>query len=271
MDKKRILHFGLLVFIGLLIWGPAMSGLASFLLPDAGLLTLYLLDKGIFVVVLLVVLGKLGCLKFFGFERGSSWVCLLPGMPLLLLGVLVLFAPDATFGLSMPATVGWILVALFVGISEETVFRGILWRAFEPYGTMVTALATSALFGAVHLIGLFTDIPWQIVVSLAVFAFGVGMMLAAVRTVSDSLPAPIALHTVFDAGALVAAGGASEMFDNTWTVERLLIPAMFFSVWGLACILIAKKMRSNRRTDRPSDHPQTGENAVDQDTGTRVW
>ena len=119
------------------------------------------------------------------------------------------------------------------------------------------------MFGAVHLIGLFTDIPWQIIISLARFAFGGGMMFAAVRLVSGSLLAPIALHAVFDALALIAAGGASEMFDNTWTVGRLLIPGAVFAVWGLACILIVKNRRSQGHLDRPTENLVTGVGTVD--------
>ena len=248
-----MLQFGLFVFIGMLIWGPVASSLTSLLLPNADTLQIYLFNKGLFIVPLLVAMSKFGGLKFYGIKRGSSWWFLVPGLPILLLTVVVFFAPNAAAGLSIPATVGWILVALFVGIGEESVFRGILWRAFEPRGILVTAFSTSALFGAVHLIGLFTDIPWQIVTSQAVFAFGVGMMFAAVRLVAGSLFAPIALHAVFNAGAIVAAGGVSEMFDDTLTVERLLIPGAVFAAWGLACILIIKTRRSSPRLARHSD------------------
>ena len=244
MDKKKLLQFGFLVFIGLLIWGPIASRLTSLLLPGADSLQIYLVNKGLFAGLLLAVMSQVGGLRFFGIERGSSWWFLAPGLPFLLLTTAVFFDPNAEFGLSIPATTGWILVAIFVGIGEEAVFRGVLWKAFESQGILVTALATSALFGAVHLVGLFADIPWQIVTSQAVFAFGVGMTFAAVRLVSGSLLAPIALHAIFDAGAIVAAGGVSEMFDSTLTVGRLLIPGMVFAVWGLVCILIVQWRRS---------------------------
>ena len=244
MNKRKIHQLGLLVFIGMLIWGPVVSRLTSWLLPGADLLQIYLLNKGIFAVLLLAVMSQVGGLKFFGIQRGSSWWFLVPGLPFLLLTAAIFFDSNSAFGLSLPATVGWILVALFVGIGEECVFRGILWKAFEERGILVTAFATSALFGAVHLIGLLTDIPWQIVTSQAVFAFGVGMMFAAVRLVSGSLLAPIMLHAVFNAGAIVAAGGVSEMFNDTMSVERLLIPGALFAVWGLVSILIIKKRRS---------------------------
>jgi membrane protease YdiL (CAAX protease family) len=244
MNKKKILQFGMIIFIGLLIWGPLASRFINLLLPEASLLQSYLLNKGLFVVLILAAMNKASSLKFFGIERGSSWWFLVPGLPFLLLTAAVFFDPNAAFGLSIPSTVGWVLVALFVGIGEESVFRGILWRAFEARGVMTTAIATSALFGLVHLTGLFSDIPWQIITSQAVFAFGVGMILAAVRLVSGSLLAPIVLHAVFDAGALVAAGGMREMFNDTMSVERLLIPGALFAVWGAISILIVQKRRA---------------------------
>jgi hypothetical protein len=248
MNNKKAMQFGLLVFIGMLIWEPVVSNLIVLLLPDAELLPIYLIHKGLFAVLLLAVVSKVGGLKFFGIERGSSWWFLVPALPILLLTAAVFFAPDAVFGLSTPATVGWIFVALFIGIGEESVFRGVLWRAFEARGILVTAFATSVLFGAMHLIGLLTDIPWQIVTSQAVFAFGAGMMFAAVRLASGSLLAPIMLHAVFDASAIVAAGGLSEMIDDTLTVAHLLIPGALFAVWGLVCILIIQKRRSRAQS-----------------------
>ncbi len=270
MDKKQTLQFGLLVFAGMLIWGPVASRLASLLLPTADALQIYLFNKGLFVVLLLAVMNRFGGLKFYGIKGGSSWWFLVPGLPILLLTAAVFFAPNAAFGLSIPATVGWILVALLVGIGEESVFRGILWRAFEPRGMLVTACVTSVLFGAVHLIGLFTDIPWQIVASQAVFAFGMGMTFAAVRLISGSLLAPIALHAVFNAGAIVAAGGVREMFDDTMTVERLLIPGGVFAAWGLICILTIKKLRSSPLFARLSDSPAVGMGVVDKEATKSV-
>lgn len=256
MDEKRLRQFGLLVFLGLLIWGPVASRLTLLLLPNADSLQIYLFNKGPFAVLLLAVMSQVGGLRFFGIERGLNWWFLAPGLPFLLLTALVFFDPNAAFGLSAPATAGWILVALFVGIGEECVFRGILWKSFESRGIFVTAFATSALFGAVHLVGLLTDIPWQIVTSQAVFAFGVGMTFAAVRLVSGSLLAPIMLHAVFNAGAIVAAGGVNEVFDDTMSVGRLLIPGMVFAVWGLVCIAIVSKRHSKapdiRSTSLPS-------------------
>ena len=241
MDNNKTMIFGILAMIGLVVWGPVVASLTKLLFPDADILLIYLLNKGIFAAVLLAVMSKVGGWKFFGIHPSCNWWFLVPGLPFLLLTVMLLINPEAPFGLGATATAGWIFMSIFVGIGKECVFRGILWRSFESRGTLVTAVLTSVLFGAVHLVGLFADIPWQIVVSQAVFAFGVGMMFAAVRLVSGSLVAPIILHAVFDAAAIVAAGGLNEMFDDTLSVARLLVPGAIFAAWGLANILIIQR------------------------------
>ena len=255
MDNKKTMIFGILAMVGMVIWGPVVAKLTKFLLPDAGIVLVYLLNKGIFAAVLLVVMSQFGGLKFFGIQPSCNWWFVVPGLPFLLLTVLLLINPEAPFGLNATEATGWIFISIFVGIGEECVFRGILWRAFESRGILFTALLTSVLFGAVHLVGLFADIPWQIVVSQAVFAFGVGMMFAAVRLVSGSLVAAIMLHAIFDAAAIVSAGGLNEMFDDTLSVGRLLIPGAIFAAWGLANILVILKRNNARSTMLEFDSP----------------
>jgi hypothetical protein len=46
MNEKKLLQFGLLVFIGTVIWGELASHLINALLPSADILTRSLLKKG---------------------------------------------------------------------------------------------------------------------------------------------------------------------------------------------------------------------------------
>ena len=89
MTKKKILQFGMIIFVGLLIWGLLASRFINLLLPEASSLQSYLLNKGLFVVLILAAMNKASSLKFFGIERGSSWRFLLPGLPFILLTALV--------------------------------------------------------------------------------------------------------------------------------------------------------------------------------------
>ncbi len=247
MTRRILWRLSALAFLALALWGHAFSAVFDLVDPDADQLTVYLMNKGLFAVALLIMLAKWDGLRGYGFERGRSWRFLLPGAPFLLLTALLAVNPESPYGLGTAAALGWILVSVFVAIGEEGVFRGLIWRALEDRGMLTTSLLTSVLFGAVHLLGLFAPIPWQIIVSQAVFAAGVGMMFAAVRLVSGSLLAPIFLHALFDAGAIVAAGGVQEMFSDTMSVGRLLVPGIAFFVWGLICVLV---IRRRRRTTR---------------------
>ncbi len=243
MNRRNLWRLSAFAFLALLLWGHLISAVHDLVDPDAGPLSVYLINKGLFAVALLVVLAKWDGLRNYGFKRGRSWWFLLAGAPFLVLTALVTVNPESPFGLGMTATLGWILVSIFVGIGEEGVFRGLLWRALEDRGVLTTSLLTSVLFGTAHLMGLFTPLPWQIVASQAVFAAGGGMMLASVRVVSGSLRAPIFLHALFDAAAVVAAGGVQEMFSDTMTVGRLLIPGIVFFAWGLIFVLVTQRRR----------------------------
>ncbi|MHC5005025.1 MAG: lysostaphin resistance A-like protein [Planctomycetota bacterium] len=241
MNQRMLWGLSGLAFLVLVLLGSVLSVVLDLVGADPGLLTVYLINKGLFAIGLLVVLAKWDGLRGYGFKRGRGWRFLLPGAPILVLTALVAVSPESKFGLGAAAALGWILVCIFVAIGEEGLFRGLFWRALEDRDMLTTSLLTSVFFGAAHLAGVFSPIPWQIIVSQAVFAAGVGMMFAAVRLFSGSLLAPIFLHAVFDAGAVVASGGVQEMFADTVTVGRLLVPGIAFFVWGLIWILVIRR------------------------------
>jgi len=259
MNQRILWRLSGLAILALVLWGPVLSMVFDFVDPEATPLIAYLINKGLFAVALLVVLAKWDGLRGYGFKRGRSWWFLLPGAPFLALTALLVMNPESPYGLGIAAAMGWILVSTFVAIGEEGLFRGLLWRALEERGMLITSLTTSVLFGAAHLLGLFTSIPWQIVASQAVFAAGVAMMFAAVRLVSGSLLAPIILHALFDSAAVIAAGGVQEMFSDTMTVGRLLIPGIAFFVWGLICVLVLQRRR--RTTEAMPSATEVSRNA----------
>jgi membrane protease YdiL (CAAX protease family) len=249
MNQRTLLTMSTLIFLAFVLWGHAFNPVIKWVLPGADHLTNYFITKGLFAVALLLVLAKWDGLRNHGFRRGQSWWFLLPAAPFLALGTMLLINPEAAYGLGVGAALGWIMVSIFVAIGEEGVFRGLMWRALEDRGALTTSVVTSLLFGTVHLVGLFTDNPWQIIVSLAVFAAGGGMMFAAVRLVSGSVMAPLVLHAVFDAAALISSGGSKGLLTDTMSVERLVFPGIAFFVWGLICVLVIQR---RRRTAMPS-------------------
>jgi membrane protease YdiL (CAAX protease family) len=88
----------------------------------------------------------------------------------------------------------FITAALFPAISEELVFRGIMFRWLEEWGgSWVALVLTSALFGAGHLAN--PHASWIAAVGIAVEA---GVMLGAAYMLTRSLWLPMGIHAAWN-------------------------------------------------------------------------
>jgi membrane protease YdiL (CAAX protease family) len=84
--------------------------------------------------------------------------------------------------------------ALFPAVSEEMMFRGILFRWIEEFGgSWVALFLTSAFFGAVHL-----GNPNSTVIAAVGIAFEAGVMLGAAYMLTRSLWLPMGLHAAWN-------------------------------------------------------------------------
>jgi len=83
------------------------------------------------------------------------------------------------------------LIALMVGIGEETLVRGFVFRIVEiAGGTWIAVIVSSALFGAGHAFN-----PGATVLSSIAIALEAGVLLAAAYVITGRLWFPIGLHT----------------------------------------------------------------------------
>jgi membrane protease YdiL (CAAX protease family) len=84
--------------------------------------------------------------------------------------------------------------AIFPAVSEELVFRGILFRWLEEWGgSWVALLVTSALFGAAHLMN-----PNASPIAAIGIAFEAGVMLGAAYMLTRSLWLPMGIHAAWN-------------------------------------------------------------------------
>ena len=91
----------------------------------------------------------------------------------------------------LPALIG---PTLFAAVSEELIFRGILFRWIEDFGgSWMALLLTSALFGAAHLHN-----PNASVIAAVGIAFEAGVMLGAAYMLTRSLWMPMGLHAAWN-------------------------------------------------------------------------
>ena len=154
-----------------------------------------------------------------------------------LLGVYRITGPGDFSGL-VPAIIG---AAIFPAISEELVFRGILFRWIEEFGgSWVALLVTSAFFGASHLMN-----PNATPIAAIGIAFEAGVMLGAAYMLTRSLWLPMGLHAAwnFAQGEIwdipVSGTPVHGIVDARLSGDPLLTGNGFGLEASLICIVVA--------------------------------
>lgn len=192
----------LTVLVALLIGLPLSVVSASLRLPSSLLLSELLLAiaavGATLIVTLLLQGGTLELAGFrpqgalrdlaLGFGAGTLLLCLSVGVLALFGGYRIVGV--ATTGAEWRAVAGVLVLMALVGLAEETLFRGILFRYVEAgLGSWVALLFTSALFGATHLSN-----PAATLWGATAIAIEAGIMLGAAFMLTRSLWLAIGIH-----------------------------------------------------------------------------
>jgi hypothetical protein len=101
------------------------------------------------------------------------------------------------------------LNTLLVGISEETMFRGVLFRAlFTQYRVWTAIIVSSILFGAVHILNVFNtgDLGGALMQSVPAAMSGVLFVAIVIRT--ESIWPAIIYHWLWDCVLFVLLTGS---------------------------------------------------------------
>ncbi|TXS90777.1 CPBP family intramembrane metalloprotease [Parahaliea maris] len=179
-----------------------------------------------------------------GFKTAQDWKLLwLPG-----LFVLGFIGMAVVTGLPPTATIVIVLVnSMLVGISEELMFRGILFRNLmqTSMGTWAAIWVVSIVFGLVHSLNGFMTGDFIAASAQALAAMMSGIWLHAIRLRTTSLYPAMIIHGLWDfalflvAAAVVAggvAGGSSNEIADPNMLEQILLPALMplpLFVYGL--------------------------------------
>jgi membrane protease YdiL (CAAX protease family) len=160
--------------------------------------------------------------------------------------LLLLFG--AAFGVGQPPVGALVLLlanCLLIGVSEEVMFRGLLYRGLRGrLGIRGAVWLSSAVFGAVHVLNsLMTgNLPEAIVQSL--FAMMLGLVLMAMALRSGSLIWPILYHALWDFGALVIGhgieppdpGASPDLSLVMFLPVVLILPNALYALWLIRCL-----------------------------------
>ena len=138
-----------------------------------------------------------------------------------------------------------VVLVVLVAVGEEIAFRGVLLELLSSRGTGYAVTATSALFGATHLVNLALGAALPGVILQVLFS-GMGAAgFAALRLRTASLWIPIGLHAAYDLIFRVVVIQPGTAFANT-----------VYTLHGLGWLLFAVALlapRVQRRVAIPQE------------------
>ncbi len=198
MSRARPLVALLLLVLWLLVTaltgrGPAPGE------PLGALVTSGILWQVAFAAAFLV--GATALLRWRGLglgppRRGTLRLLWLPALYLLLIA-----AAAATVGLPPPTALAFLLVnMLLVGLSEELMFRGVLYSGLrDRLSPWPAVVITSILFGGIHVLNVGATGHLQGAILQSVATAMLGLMLMALRLRMGSLWPAVLVHAAWNA------------------------------------------------------------------------
>ena len=186
----------------------------------------------ILTLIGILLLTRLGWWEKAGFMTGISP----EQIPLFILPfAIALFSLAEGIRVTAPVTVlAFAALAILIGFTEETWFRGLIFNTLLPAGTIGAVVISSFLFAAPHLLNAIGGI-WDPVFTVvdAGAAFGIGITFAALRLRTGSIWPLIGLHALFDFTAFVAEGGIEVPAQSTAVLLTSVVIGIVFTLYGL--------------------------------------
>ena len=193
------------------------------------------------VILLTVVMSVIqrNDLPSYGIRRSSNQGNFKYIIPLVLLSLMLM-----PYFFLLPLTdpvVPAFLDIIYIGIMEEFIFRGLIFRAAEVITDENKAIIiSSVMFGLIHLVNLSGDFTWQFVLLQVAFNAVIGLGLGALRARTKSIFVGIMIHFFLDINGLF--DGSISWMENAQIV-------MYFVVGILLYIFYLKEIA--KKEDNP--------------------
>ena len=173
------------------------------------------------------LLSALGWWRVVGFRRAVSPRDLLWFLPLLL-PVLLNLVVGLEFK-ELLLTFELLLIALLIGFSEETIYRGLMLNALKARGPWTAAIITSVLFGLSHSLNLLSGKSGAEILIQVCYALAIGFGFAAVALRTGLLWPLILVHALIDFTSFL---GRAELSPTWNTIAGIGVTFAFMS-YGL--------------------------------------
>ena len=123
---------------------------------------------------------------------------------------------------------------LAVALFEEMAFRGVILLGFAEkrrtsrFGLFIAILLSSAVFGGVHLLNIFTSSPIAVLMQIG-YSFLIGGMCSVVLLNTANIWHCVAIHAIFNfSGAVVPTFGEGEIWDSFTIIITAIIAVLTF-------------------------------------------
>ena len=208
----------------------------------------------VLAILFLAVLTRLNRWSDLAFVRPESArslrVLWFPALYPLVFGVIAAFA-----GVPLPARQILFVVAnvALVGLSEEFMFRGVLFRALRSrLRAWPAILFTSVLFGGIHVFNVFITGELFSAAMQAVAATLSGFIFMALLLRTGSLWVPIVYHALFDLGTFLAGANsaAHAQEPEPAALAKVVVPLLLVLPNFLCALYLLRKI--------PNDPPVAG-------------
>lgn len=169
------------------------------------------IDKSILSALLLFPMLNL-CLTFWEYNSGNTTVNI----------DISLFSEEAA-------------LLIFVAFAEELFFRGLLFRELVfSYNlkSTIAALGLSTLFGAMHLLNIFSYATLQYAIVQTLCAFAISFNLSAIYYKFKSIFPCIVIHALINITSIGLENGVEKLSLNSFEVAMFLIVAVLYLFHG---------------------------------------
>jgi uncharacterized protein len=213
------------IWMAIILTGPKLQfGGANISLDE-------LVSHTVVFSLVLAPLFLLAVIAYFGWRRGlglkspeppKSWA--LVWFPSII--ILLFLTGAALLGPPPKSVIFYVLInTLFVGISEELMFRGVLFHgAISRFSVWHTVLITSILFGAIHSLNGFLTGDYGAALIQAGAAGMSGFWFAALRLQTNSLYPGMIMHWLWDFAVFIF--GASVRVGTPTAIEPPIEPTL---------------------------------------------
>lgn len=164
----------------------------------------YCISAVVAVIIAMCMIRKKDA-REYGLNHGEYKGNLRYVIPMLFLGVTnVPYIFLGTFG---NAVVRALFCVAYVGVMEELIFRGYVYRAIElRFGENKAIVLSSIVFGLFHLVNLTGNTPVFFTLLQVVYAAMLGLMLAVLRSKTKSIYPGMLIHALFNLISEIFAG-----------------------------------------------------------------